>query len=49
MKRWMPLAEKPGYEKWLFVAWMWGVEKLFGSLFRRVAAQMCPEGRGRYG
>jgi len=21
-KRWTPLAEKPGYKKWLFVAWM---------------------------
>jgi len=49
MKRWMPLAEKLGYEKWLFVARMWGVEKFLGRLFRRVAAQMCPEGRGRYG
>jgi len=49
MKRWMPLAEKLGYEKCLFVARIWGVEKLFGSLFRRVAAQTYPEGRGRYG
>jgi len=45
----MPLAEKPGYEKWLFVARVWGVEKFLGSLFRRAAAQTCPEGGGRYG
>jgi len=41
MKGWMTLAEKPGYEEWLFVAWVWGVEKSFGKLFRKAVVGAC--------
>ncbi|RPA90233.1 hypothetical protein L873DRAFT_1718708 [Choiromyces venosus 120613-1] len=41
MKDWTSTAERPGYEEWLFVAWVWGVEKIFGKLFGRVVKEVC--------
>jgi len=41
MKGWTSLTKKTGYEEWLFVAWVWGVEKLFGKLFRKAVVEAC--------
>jgi len=41
MKDWTTLAEKLGYKQWLFVAWVWGVEKTFGNLFRKAVVEAC--------
>jgi len=46
MKGWTTLAEKPGYEEWLFVGWVWGVEKSFGKLFRKAVVGACVRGVG---
>ena len=35
MKRWTSKANEPGYEEWLFVAWVWGVDKIFEHLFAK--------------
>jgi len=34
-------AEKPGFEEWLFVAWVWGVEEIFEKLFARAVVDVC--------
>ncbi|PUU77485.1 hypothetical protein B9Z19DRAFT_1086206 [Tuber borchii] len=41
MKAWISKAEIPGYEEWLFVAWVWGVEKIFGKLFGKAVMEVC--------
>jgi len=41
MKGWVSKAEKPGYEECLFVAWVWGVEKIFGKLFGKAVMEVC--------
>ncbi|KAG0130330.1 hypothetical protein HOY82DRAFT_486844, partial [Tuber indicum] len=41
MKGWTSKAEKAGYEEWLFVSWVWGVEKIFGKLFGKVVKEVC--------
>ena len=35
MRGWTSKAERPGYEEWLFVAWVWGVEKFLESCLGR--------------
>ena len=41
MKGWTSKAERPGYEEWLFVAWVWGVDKIFGKLFGKAVMEVC--------
>lgn len=48
VKPWLPLwlvnedtqCDKPGYEEWLFIAWVFGREKLFGSLAKKLLREM---------
>jgi len=41
MKAWTARAEKPGFEEWLFVAWVWGVEEIFAKLLARAVVEVC--------
>ena len=34
-----PLTQKPGYERWLFMAWVWGDEDIFAKLSARVVME----------
>ena len=41
MKGWTSKHERPDYEEWFFVAWVWGVEKIFGKLFGKAVMEVC--------
>lgn len=54
VKPWLPLwlvnedtqCDKPGYEEWLFIAWVFGREKLFQSLATQLLLGMKTNGEG---
>jgi hypothetical protein len=47
MKQWREYAEKPGYENWLFIAWVFGVQEIFGAL-TKIFSRKCIRRDGEF-
>jgi len=45
MKQWMEHAENPGYENWLFIAWVFKVQQVFGALTKTFSRKCARKNR----
>ncbi|KAF8544019.1 hypothetical protein BDD12DRAFT_131713 [Trichophaea hybrida] len=47
MKKWREHAGNPGYENWLFIAWVFGVQEVFGAL-TKMFSRNCVKRNGEF-